>query len=113
MALRKIPVRRQCGFCGKTGKKEEFSETPVEDERWCCLQCKEKKTFKVLEAFLIKPSVLYKIPADWDITDIYVTYEGLHYKGELVDCPTKEIDGELDTADIQITEDYDEYFDCE
>ena len=71
--------------------------------------------FKILEAFIETPSTLYKIPDDWAIEDIAVRYGILTYKGEVVECPTCEIEGRYEYANLQITDDYDmeEYFDCE
>ena len=74
-----------------------------------------KDKFKVIEVITHQPSTLYKIPDEWDVKDISVEYGTLYYKGEMVDCPAVEIEGELSTADIKNTDDYDmdNYFDCE
>ena len=71
--------------------------------------------FKVLEAISQTPSTLYKIPDEWAVEDIVIRYGILYYKGEEVQVPSCEIEGQQKIAKIEITEDYpiDEYFDCE
>ena len=106
-----------CAKCGNCPNM--FYKDAVEiDAGWYCKECANTiPKFKVLEASLYKPTILYKIPGGWDIKDIYVIDEGLYYRGELMECPSVETEGDLGKAEIQIVEmdddEIDDYFDCE
>ena len=70
----------------------------------------------VLEVTYSPPSIYFKIPKEWNLDDIYVTWGELYYKNERVDVPRQELECDFKRpSEMTIREDLDAdvFFDCE
>tara|TARA_R110000822_G_scaffold78584_2_gene188283 strand:+ start:1105 stop:1335 length:231 start_codon:yes stop_codon:yes gene_type:complete len=72
-------------------------------------------THKVITATYTARELVFAIPIDWKIEDIYVRYDNLYYKDVRQDIPVQEFEGDCKRPKIEEEDldEYEDYFDCE